>query len=181
MEVFNIWLTEQDRIFRSYSVNFNSRATESSNTKSTFSHQLRKKHNTKPGRPNVLDANEKKALEHILMKTAEWGLPVAGDDLHNIVKAYLDKQGRIIEQFHHNIPGKHWTKYPERILNSTKTAILLFAATADGKSLPPYVVYKAEQIYDGWCIGGPKHTRYNRTKLGWVDAEYLEDWFLNIV
>ncbi|KAF2891560.1 hypothetical protein ILUMI_14613 [Ignelater luminosus] len=40
--------------------------------KGTLSHKLREKHNnTKPGRPNVLDDNEEKALVHILMKTAE--------------------------------------------------------------------------------------------------------------
>ncbi|KAF2885182.1 hypothetical protein ILUMI_20994 [Ignelater luminosus] len=42
------------------------------------------------------------------------------------------------------------TRYPERILDSTKIAIsLMFATTADDKFLPPYIIYKAGQIYDG--------------------------------
>ncbi|KAF2881951.1 hypothetical protein ILUMI_24224 [Ignelater luminosus] len=49
-----------------------------------------------------------RALVHILMKTAEWGFPVVGDDLRHIVKAYLDKQGKTVGQFCQNIPGKDW-------------------------------------------------------------------------
>lgn len=73
-------------------------------------------------------------------------------------------------------------KYPERVLNSTKTSIsIMFAATADGTVLPPYTVYKAERIYDAWCIGGPPGARYNRTKSGWFDQYCFEDWFDKIV
>ncbi|CAF4954788.1 unnamed protein product [Pieris macdunnoughi] len=37
------------------------------------------------------------------------------------------------------------------------------AGTAAGELLPPYVIYKANNIYDTWTTGGPKGTRYNRT------------------
>lgn len=70
------------------------------------------------------------------------------------------------------------TKYPERSMNSTKSSIsLMFAISGDGESLPPYVVYKAERIYDLWTVGGPPGTRYNRSKSGWFDAYIFEDWF----
>lgn len=40
------------------------------------------------------------------------------------------------------------TKYPERIMNSTKGCVsAMFAGTADGKVLPPYVVYKSEALW----------------------------------
>lgn len=69
-------------------------------------------------------------------------------------------------------------KYPERVMNSSKSAIsIMFAASASGTVLPPYVVYKAERLYDQWCIGGPKNTKYNRTKSGWFDAVCFQDWF----
>lgn len=69
-------------------------------------------------------------------------------------------------------------KYPERVMNSSKSAIsIMFAASASGTVLPPYVVYKAERLYDQWCIGGPKNTKYNRTKSGWFDAMCFQDWF----
>lgn len=74
------------------------------------------------------------------------------------------------------------TKYPERILNSTKAAIsIMFAATASGELLPPYVVYKAERLYDKWCIGGPQNARYNRTKSGWFDGATFSEWFNTLV
>lgn len=39
-------------------------------------------------------------------------------------------------------------KYPERIMNSTKGCVsAMFAGTADGKVLPPYVVYRSEALW----------------------------------
>lgn len=74
------------------------------------------------------------------------------------------------------------SKYPKRVVNATKSAIsIMFAATASGEVLPPYIVYKAERIYDQWCIGGPKNARYNRTKSGWFDSFCFEDWFSKII
>lgn len=77
---------------------------------------------------------------------------------------------------------KRGTKYPERVINSTKTAIsIMYAGTADGQLLPPYVVYKAEHLWDTWTLGGPKGTRFNRTKSGWFDAICFEDWFFTVI
>ena len=33
---------------------------------------------------------------------------------------------------------------------------LMYAGCADGSVLPPYVVYKALNMYNLWTIGGPK-------------------------
>lgn len=72
-------------------------------------------------------------------------------------------------------------KYPERVLNTSKSAIsIMFAGSASGTLLPPYVVYKGERLYDQWCIGGPKNTKYNRTKSGWFDAACFQDWFQRV-
>lgn len=77
---------------------------------------------------------------------------------------------------------KRGTKYPDRILNSTKAAVsIMFAATAAGDIMPPYVVYKAERLYDKWCIGGPPGARYNRTKSGWFDGPTFMEWFETMV
>lgn len=68
-------------------------------------------------------------------------------------------------------------KYPERVINSSKASTsVMFAATADGKILPPYVVYKAQHLYDSWRERGPKNSRYNRTKSGWFDSFCFSDW-----
>lgn len=76
---------------------------------------------------------------------------------------------------------KRGTKYPERVMNSSKSATsLMYAALADGKVLPPYVVYKAVNMYDTWTNGGPKGARYNRSKSGWFDLQCFSDWFMTI-
>lgn len=68
-------------------------------------------------------------------------------------------------------------KYPERILNSSKASTsVMFAATGEGKILPPYVVYKAQHLYESWRERGPKNSRYNRTKSGWFDTFCFSDW-----
>nr|XP_049694742.1 uncharacterized protein LOC126054213 [Helicoverpa armigera] len=73
-------------------------------------------------------------------------------------------------------------KYPERIVNSTKGNIsLMFTATAAGRCLPLYVVYKATNLYSEWINGGPPETRYNCTKSGWFDSAMFEDYFETII
>ncbi len=94
-------------------------------------------------------------------------------------------------------PGKRrvlckWgTKYVTRVCNSTKSSTsIMFCGSASGVLTPPYVVYKAESLWDSWCIGGlkgapalcPKHcchrgTRYNRSKSGWFYLNCFSDWF----
>jgi hypothetical protein len=55
---------------------------------------------------------------------------------------------------------KKGTKYTERVMNTTKSAIsLMFSCSAGGEMMPPYVVYKAQNIYESWTVGGPKGTR----------------------
>jgi hypothetical protein len=76
---------------------------------------------------------------------------------------------------------KRGTKYPERSIHSSKSAVsVMFAGSATGKLLPPYVVYKSEHLWDSWTEGGPENTRYNRSKSGWFDTFCFEDWFTTI-
>ncbi len=56
----------------------------------------------------------------------------------------------------------------------------MFAAAASGVLLPPYVVYKSENIMETWKEGGPRYTRYNRSKSGWFTREIFQDWFHTI-
>lgn len=57
----------------------------------------------------------------------------------------------------------------------------MFAITGNGLHLPPYVVYKAEAMWNTWTEGGPKGCRYNRTTSGWFDAATFNDWFITVV
>lgn len=81
-------------------------------------------------------------------------------------------------------------KYPEKVINHSKTAIsLMMCGSASGVLLPPYVIYKSEGIMDPWRQNGPKGfpccndpccsrgTRYNRTSHGWIDAVTFSEWF----
>ena len=77
---------------------------------------------------------------------------------------------------------KHSTKYPEKIMNSSKASVsLIMTGTASGVVLPPYVCYRAIHLYDAWNIGSPTGARYNRTKSGWFDGVTFEDYFKKII
>lgn len=72
-------------------------------------------------------------------------------------------------------------KYAERVCDSTKSSTsVMFCGSASGTVLPPYVVYKAEHLWDRWMEGGPKGARYNRSKSGWFDSVTFSDWFQSI-
>lgn len=69
-------------------------------------------------------------------------------------------------------------KYPERVINSTKSNIsVMFCGNAAGASIPPYIIYKAEHLWTTWTENGPLGARYNRSKNGWIDLGIFEDWF----
>lgn len=53
----------------------------------------------------------------------------------------------------------------------------MFCGNTLDETLPPYVVYKARNLYDIWTVTGPDGTRYNRSKSGWFEATIFEDWF----
>ena len=73
------------------------------------------------------------------------------------------------------------TKHAERIMNSSKSATsIMFAVTASGVNLNPYVVYKAKRLQQAWLEGGPLDVSYNRTKSGWFDAKTFVDWFKKV-
>ena len=76
---------------------------------------------------------------------------------------------------------KRGKKYPERIINNSKSVIsIMFAGTASGKLLVPYVVYKGESLWNVWIQNGPHGVRYNRTHSGWFDTTCFEDWYMTI-
>ena len=73
-------------------------------------------------------------------------------------------------------------KYPERIINHSKGNIsLMFCGSATGELLPPYVIYKAKNLYNTWVEGGPQGTRFGVSKNGWMNTENYDEWFSSIV
>lgn len=79
------------------------------------------------------------------------------------------------------ITTKRGTKYPERIMNQSKTSnSVMFAGIADGILLPPFTVYKAKTISDSWRTNGPKGSRYASSISGWFDSYSFDDWIRSI-
>jgi hypothetical protein len=72
------------------------------------------------------------------------------------------------------------SKHPSRIMDSSKSATsVMFAASASGVMLAPYVVYKADHLWSTWTTGGPPNCRYNRTASGWFDQGAFDNWFFS--
>ena len=74
------------------------------------------------------------------------------------------------------------SKYPERIMNSTKTSIsVTFCGSAAGESLPPYVVYKSTNMWDTWTQNGPLGARYTSSQSRWFEAVSFNEWFESLL
>lgn len=98
----------------------------------------------------------------------------------NIVN--FDETNLADEPGRYKIIAKRGSKYPERVMNSSKSATsIMFAAAADGHLLPTYVVYRAKHLYNTWMENAPKGTRFNRSSSGWFDSECFDDWLATIV
>lgn len=73
------------------------------------------------------------------------------------------------------------SKRASRIIDSSKSSTsIMFAVSGDGVMLPPYVVYKATNLYPEWIQNGPDGTMYNRSASGWFDSLLFEEWFVKI-
>lgn len=72
-------------------------------------------------------------------------------------------------------------KRAEKIMDTSKSSTsVMFSVSASGLMLPPYIVYKADHIWQTWTERGPEGARYNRSKSGWFDQNIFEDWFFTI-
>ena len=77
---------------------------------------------------------------------------------------------------------KRGLKYPERVMNHSKTSIsVTFCGNGKGEVLPPYTVYKAEHLWERWCTGGPKGSQFKRSRSGWFDNFTFSDWFIQSI
>lgn len=73
-------------------------------------------------------------------------------------------------------------KNAEKNLNVTKSNIsVMFSVSASGALLPPYIIYKAKNLYAGWTENGPIGARYASTSHGWIDGVSFSDWFQSII
>jgi|UniRef100_A0A2S2QDD5 hypothetical protein len=87
-----------------------------------------------------------------------------------------DDPGRI------KVISKCSRKYLKRVINHSKSCTSeMFSCTGNGELLLLYIVYKALHMYTPWIIGDPKNSKFNRSKSGWFDSNYFEDWLLKTV
>lgn len=162
----------------------------------TILNRCKNRHDKDVGRPTSLTKIEEKHIADVVNISAEFGSPLTMMDLRVVVYNYLRKNyrdnvfngKRPDETNLSDDPGcskaifKRGTKHPERVLNSTKSSVsIMFTGTANGKCLPPYIVYKSNHLWTRWCQNGPVNARYNRTKSGWFDMVCFDDWFKCIV
>ncbi|KAJ8873321.1 hypothetical protein PR048_026955 [Dryococelus australis] len=69
-------------------------------------------------------------------------------------------------------------RHPEIIWNFTKSCFtVMFCGSASGELLSPYFVFKGKNKMSDWLMDGPKGSRLNVSKSGWVDLGIYEDWF----
>ena len=82
-----------------------------------------------------------------------------------------------------NDPGKTPVivrRSPKRVENcqevSKQSFSVMWCGSTSRELLPPMVVYKAMNCYEGWVQGGPKNVIYDSTNTGWfliIFSEYL--------
>lgn len=69
----------------------------------------------------------------------------------------------------------------ERVTEFSKQAYsVMFCGSATGDFLPPMIVYKAQNMYEGWACDGLKGASYDATPSGWFDMRTFERWFFEI-
>ena len=73
-------------------------------------------------------------------------------------------------------PGRNWVfvrrgrKRVEKVKDTSKMSIsVMWCGSAAGECLLSMVVYKAENLYQGWVQGGLQGIVYDCTKSGWFD------------
>lgn len=78
--------------------------------RSTIKNKLRGKYLNKPGRPTVFTEEEEMVFVANITALSEYGFPLTDFDLKMIIRDYLASQGRTVNQFSNNVPGKDWMK-----------------------------------------------------------------------
>ena len=64
-----------------------------------------------------------------------------------------------------------------KVEHSKQSKSIMFCGSATGEYLPPMIVYKAQNVYAGWCVSGPPGATYDSTSTGWFDSRTFERCF----
>jgi hypothetical protein len=73
-------------------------------------------------------------------------------------------------------------KAPVRVVNNNEkiSYTVTLCINAAGEYLPPYILFEAKNLYNTWCVGGPKGACYNTSPSGWMEAAQFLAWFSNV-
>lgn len=74
----------------------------------TIFYKLKGVHHNNPGYPPVFSNEEERRFVACIHSLSEFGFPVTELELRQIIKTYLNRQGRKIARFKHNVPGRDW-------------------------------------------------------------------------
>lgn len=76
----------------------------------TLFYKLKGLHMKKPGFPPIFSYEEERRFVLCIQSLSDFGFPVTEVELRQIIKTYLNRQGKKIARFRDNIPGKDWVK-----------------------------------------------------------------------
>ena len=92
-----------------------------------------------------------KAKPHLIFSVDQCGLPLDSSRINMIYQKGLTWLYRIIG-------------------GSGRDSITVQGcASADGKVMPPYVVYSGKNLFKAWTVGGVEGARYTTSLNGWIE------------
>lgn len=74
----------------------------------TLNNRYHGRHHRKNGGQTVFTFGEEKAMIKCASVCGEWGFPLNVQDMRHLGKSLLDSQGRRVDKFDNNLPGKDW-------------------------------------------------------------------------
>lgn len=78
--------------------------------RSTIKNKLKDAFSSTPDHPRVFSQEEELAFASHIDKMCEYGFPLDELDLRYVVKSYLTRQGKTVQCFCSNVPGRDWVK-----------------------------------------------------------------------
>jgi hypothetical protein len=140
--------------------------------KGTLMNKIKKKHTRKVGRPLVLTTVEELSIVHHMIIVSDWGFPFSKADLCQLVKIYLDKSKRNVDQFKDNYPSLEWAvrflerhkkQLTERVCQNIKLSRA--ALTVEGLNVYFDNLQATLTLPDGSIIPPERIFNYDETNL----------------
>ncbi|XP_065648065.1 uncharacterized protein LOC136077840 [Hydra vulgaris] len=134
-------------------------------------------------RPEILTFSRAKSLTH---EVVDKFFTILSDVIHNnnIVPSSiynLDKTGLSTNHLTKRVFVHPKSKDAYELAGSSGKAMysVLFCVSADGRYLPPFVVFKGEgYLYSKWVENGPPGCAFGATASGWMQDFLFENWFV---